>query len=917
MAATIDLDVTTDPAQGLDPDEAARRLATVGPNRLAEPPVRPAWKRFADQFRNVLVLILLAAAGVAAALGDLKDAAIVTVVLVLNAVLGYVQEGRSAQAVAALREMLAAQARVRRGGVIVDVSADQVVPGDIVMLEPGDRVPADGRFVMAANLEVDESSFTGESMPVTKIVAPLVIEGSAAHREAIEHEGHGSMNTTVVRGRGELLVERTGMATDMGHLADLLESADPGQTPLQDQLDTLGKRLAIIAGVAVVFVFAVQLIDGVPMASAILDAVALAIAAVPEGLPAVVTVTLAVGVHHMAEKNAIVKRLASVETLGSTTVICSDKTGTLTLNQMTAEVVVRDTDTYTSTGSGLTTDGGIRDASGTDAAPALGLAPAIAALCSDAEVRDATLVGDPTEGALVVLAAKAGVSVEAARVANPRVGEVPFDSAEKFMATFHRADPAAAPGRALVADGEILVAVKGAADVLIDRCARIATPTGDTRPLDAEGRSAAAGSVDALAAQGMRVLALASRRLSENEVLRAPTSGDRADDAGASGASGASGAEVAEPDRWIGELTLEALVGIVDPARPEAGAAIALCQQAGISVKMITGDHAITAAAIAARLGIEGRAVTGADLDAMTDAELEDQIEQIGVCARVSPSHKVRIVQALQANREVVAMTGDGVNDAAALRHADIGVAMGITGTDVTKEASDMVLADDNFATIVTAVERGRAIYDNITTFVRFQLTTSMAAIVTIVAAGVLGLPTPLTAVQVLFVNVICDGPPAMTLGIDPPGPGTMLRAPRERGASILTRRRSIIVGINAFVMAVATLGVLAAMRPAGDAVATTMAFTVFVFAQLVSVFSVRSGDHSVFTAASLTNAKLWLAAGAVALVQVFAVVGPVNDLFHTTPLDAAQWGICLAVTALVLVVDELRKLVTRHLVPA
>ncbi len=908
---------------GLDPAEAARRLTVIGPNRLAEPPVRPAWKRFVDQFRNVLVLILLAAAVVAAALGDMTDAVIVTVVLVLNAVLGFVQEGRSADAVAALRDMLAAHARVRRGGVILDVPADELVPGDLVMLEPGDRVPADGRFVMAANVEIDESSFTGESLPVAKLVAPAVIEGSAAHREAVAHEGHGSMNTTVVRGRAELLVEQTGMATEMGRLADLLESAEPGQTPLQEQLDKLGKRLAVIAGVSVVVVFIVQLVDGVSFASAILDAVALAIAAVPEGLPAVVTVTLAVGVHHMAEKNAIVKRLASVETLGSTTVICSDKTGTLTLNQMTAEVVVRDAASSAVTGSGLSGEGAVVDADGAPAA--LGAAPAVAALCSDAEVRDGVLVGDPTEGALVVLAAKAGIEVDRARAGFPRVGEVPFDSAEKFMATFHRADPAVDPGFALVAPGEVFVAVKGAADVLIDRCDRIATMTGDPRRLDDTGRAAVAASVDALAAQGMRVLALASRRLAGADVLGAVGSSADRTHADLSGgvhpdpapAARAAEVEVADPGRWIEDLTLEALVGIVDPARREAADAIALCQQAGIAVKMITGDHAITAAAIAARLGIVGRAVTGAELDAMTDEELAAQIEGIGVCARVSPTHKVRIVQALQANDEVVAMTGDGVNDAAALRHADIGVAMGITGTDVTKEAADMVLADDNFATIVTAVERGRAIYDNITTFVRFQLTTSMAAIATIVTAGILSLPTPLTAVQVLFVNVICDGPPAMTLGVDPPGPGTMHRGPRERGASILNRRRSITVGFNALVMAIATVGVLATMRSAGDAVATTMAFTVFVFAQMVSVFSVRSGDRSVFGAASLTNAKLWIAAASVVAVQVFVVVGPVNELFHTTALDASQWGICLAVTAAVLVVDELRKFATRHLASA
>ena len=860
-------------AAGLTSTDAQRLLAEVGPNRLAEPPRRSAWRRFTDQLRSVLVLILAIAAGVAALLGDFKDAVVVAVVLLINAVLGFVQEGRAESAMAALREMLVVQARVRRDDRIREVPAEDLVPGDVVLLEAGDRVPADGRFLTTISLAVDESSLTGESVPVDKQVQPAV-EGDDP-RPIGERTGDGFLNTTVVRGRAELLVERTGMATEMGQVAELMQAAGPETSPLQVQLDQLGKRLAAVAVVAVGLVFLLGLLQGEELADALIGAVALAIAAIPEGLPAVVTVTLAVGVHQMALRNAIVKRLASVETLGSTTVICSDKTGTLTMNEMTADQVVLAAVPHDAHDASVQLD--------PEPGPASTTLLDAAVLCSDASFDDGTLVGDPTEGALLALAAEHGVDVDERRRARPRIGEVPFDSATKRMATFHR-------------DGDDVVClVKGAPDVVLDLATTEVAGT-ESRPLDADRRRAWEDANAELARLGERVLAMASRHVPAAEALDAD-------------------GEVVDAERWVADLQLVGLVGIVDPPRPEAREAIARCRTAGVSVKMITGDHAATAASIAHDLGIEGTAITGADLDARSDEQLEEEVEDIGVFARVSPEHKVRVIRALKARGHVVAMTGDGVNDAAALRHADIGVAMGITGTEVTKQAADMVLADDQLPTIVGAVERGRAIYDNIVTFVRFQLTTNLGAIGTFLAAGLLGLPTPLSAIQVLFVNIIADGPPAMTLGVDPPRAGTMTRPPRPTEAPILSGERLRRLLPPAAAMVVGTLGVLtlADDRWSRD-VALTMTFTTFVLFQLVNVFNARTERESVLSRQSLRNRKLWLAVGSVAALQVAIVAwGPMQRLFDTRALSVGQWATCVGVALSVLVVEEVRKAILRR----
>jgi len=883
-------DLAVDPATGLSEAEVVRRRARLGPNKLADQPTRPEWKKFLDQFRSGIVAILAAAAVLAGAVGDLKDTVVIAVVLLLNAVLGYLQEAKAETAMAALERMLVTTVRVRRDGRLDEVPIDELVPGDVVLLEPGDRVPADGRLTLAAGLSIDESALTGESVPVDKftdvIDADPTVDLSIGDRANLAY-----LNTTVTKGRAELVVTETGMRTEMGKVAELLAAADPGPTPLERQLDGLTRRLAVIAVGAVALVFVLQMVQGADFTTAMLGAVALAVAAIPEGLPAVVTVTLAVGVSQMARRNAIVKRLHSVETLGSTTVICSDKTGTLTLNQMTAQQLSIGDLRIEVDGSGYGSEGTLTTTDGVtvgDLADHGDLARAIevGALCNDAAVRDGDLVGDPTEGALVVLAAKAGLDIEARRAAAPRVGEVPFDSATKYMATFHT-------------DGdEVVCYVKGAPDRLLGRCATVADGAGGRVVVDDAVQGERLVENDRLAGSGLRVLALASRRYPADEIERA--------------ADGT----VVDGERYVDGLTLDALVGIVDPPRDEARAAIALCHQAGIEVKMITGDHASTAGAIARSLGIEGEVVSGDDLDRFDDAELARRIDGIGVCARVSPEHKVRVVRALKANGHVAAMTGDGVNDAAALRTADIGVAMGITGTEVTKEAADMVLADDNFASIVGAVELGRTIYANIVKFVRFQLSTNLGAIATILGASLLALPVPFSPIQVLWVNLIADGPPAITLGVDPPDGLEMRKTPRSSDAAILTARRIGRLLWFAAIMAIGTLGLLVVARDHwGESVALSMAFTTFVLFQMFNVFNARTENETVFTHQMLANRKLLLAIGSVVVLQVLAVEwGPLQNLFDTESLSAQQVALCFAVASTVLWLEEGRKVGARLL---
>ncbi|MEU6378755.1 HAD-IC family P-type ATPase [Streptomyces sp. NPDC046909] len=858
VEVTERLDV--DPATGLSGPEAAERAVAWGPNRLAEPARRPEWLKFLDQFRNWLIGILLIAAVVAGAIGDLKDALVITVVLQINAVLGYLQERRAERSLEALRRMLVPTTRVRRGGEELIVEAHTLVPGDVVLLEAGDRVPADGRLVVAESVEVAEAALTGESQPVAKTTA---VADTAGALPLAERTGMLFMNTALTRGRAEMIVTATGMRTELGAIAEELRGGTEPPSPLQVQLDSLGRRLALLSGVAVVAYALVALVRGEELADIALRAVALAVAAIPEGLPAVLALTLALGVYRMARRGAIVKRLASVESLGSATVVCSDKTGTLTLNEMTVRALWAAGRLHEVTGEGYGTRGTVRDAEG--GAGQLSDAVVPFALCNDARLTDGGFVGDPTEAALVVLAAKAGVDADLLRAEVPRVGELPFDATTKYMATLHT-EP----------DGRTRVHVKGAVDVLLGLCTEVVTEDG-VRGLDDRRRGEILDVTSRLGGSGLRVLGAATALVDG----------------------------VPEPAALPG-LTLVSVAGIADPPRPQARDAMALCRSAGVAVKMITGDHADTAAAVARELDIGGAVVTGAELDRMTPDALAERIDGIGVFARVAPEHKVAIVRALSDRGHIVAMTGDGVNDAPALRAAHIGVAMGRAGTDVAKEAADVVLTDDDFSTIVRAVREGRAIYDNIVKFVRFQLATNIGAILTLLGASLAGLPAPLTAAQLLWINIIMDGPPAMALAVDPARDDAMRRPPRDPGERILDTRRLLAIGRAGAVMTVGTVTLLALARDrVGTDTASTMAFTTFVLFQLFNSLNARADDGPLLGRHQFRNRTLWLCLAAVLAVQVVAVhLAWARAVFGTEPLDAVQWALCLGTASTVLLVE-------------
>jgi P-type Ca2+ transporter type 2C len=871
-----------DPKTGLDAAEVDRRRAEIGPNKLVEQKKEPGWKAFVRQYRDLMQLVLLGAAIVSmAALQEFSTGVVIIGLTVLNAILGLNQEGKAAASVAALQKMLVIRAHVRRGGAVTDVPSEELVPGDVVRFEAGDKVPADGRLVVAATLEIEESALTGESTPVLKSVDPVPGDDVPLG----DRLDMAYMNSTVTRGRGEMVVTGTGMSTEVGHISGMLSQVQQEKTPLTRQLDQLTVLITIMAAVALVLVIVFGLINGDSFDDLFLIGISLAIAAIPTGLPAVVTTMLSLGTQALAAKGAIVKRLRSVETLGSTSAICSDKTGTLTLNQMTARQLVIAERRYSIEGEGYSTDGRILRVGGetdTDLEPFL----LPMALANDASVHDGEIVGDPTEAALVVLAAKGGYDVDETRRVYPRVGEVPFDSDYKFMATFHELQHGG---------GKVVRCfVKGAPDVILGRSSSVRDADGSS--LDVEGyRERIMAENDRLASEGLRVLAVASRDIDPAHFDPNATLLDE-----------------------VQGLTMLALVAIVDPPRKEAGDAIARCKEAGIRARMITGDHVTTAAAIAGQLGIEGRAISGTEFAALSDEELEQQVDEIGVVARVAPEDKVRLVDMLKRKGNVVSMTGDGVNDAPALKRADIGVAMGITGTEVTKEAGDMILTDDNFATIVSAVEGGRGIYDNLMKYVRVQLIQLGAFILLFVGAGAFDVAhgSPLTPLQILWINFAIDVLLAIGLGFDAAAPGLMRRRPRDASAPIVDRALGIRLGVAALVMAGLALGIVAwGEHRYSLVVATTMGLTTLSLMHIVGALEVRETSESIFTRYTISNRRFVQLIG-IATVLTFLVtsLGPLQRIFDTVSLTSSQWGICLIGPIVFLAFAELGKLVDRRL---
>jgi Ca2+-transporting ATPase len=872
-----------DPERGLSAEEARSRLATHGPNRLAAAKKESAFRAFVRQYQDFMQIILLVAAVVNALVTDDAGTTILLAGLtVLNAVIGLRQEAKAEESVAALAKMMKTIARVRRDGRAIEIDAEEVVPGDVVLVEAGNLIPADGRIVVAATLEIEEAALTGESLPVGKQTDPV----SGDDVPLGDRICMAYMNTSVTRGRGEYVVTETGMGTEIGHIANMLANTETEKTPLQKQLDGLSKIIASIAGCALVIVVALGLVNGDSFDTLFVAGVTLAVAAIPTGLPAVVTALLSMGTREIARRNAIVKRLPAVETLGSTSAICSDKTGTLTLNKMTArEMAIPGQNRFTVSGEGYGTRGEIKHVGGSHFDLDPYLLPTV--LCADAVLDGESLIGDPTEGALIVLGAKGGLDIDETRATYPRIAEVPFDSEYKFMATFH--EMTGTDGRPVVR-----CYVKGAPDVLISRGGSYRDPDGRLQPVTDDNRHLALEANDRIAEAGERVMVVAQR---EFDPTTFDANGDLID--------------------LIQDLTLLAMIGIVDPPRAEAKDAIAKCKSAGIRVRMITGDHATTAGAIGAELGIQGRAITGAEFAAMSDEELLEQLGDIGVIARVAPEDKVRLVRMLQQSENIVAMTGDGVNDAPALKAANIGVAMGITGTEVSKEAAVMILTDDNFATIVGAVEYGRGLYDNLLKYLRFQMSTLIAYIAIFIGAGIFDIAggIPLNPLQILWINFVIDVPIAIALGFDEPTGGLMERSPRPVGAPVLSSADWVRLCVQGLVM---TVGTLVAYRIGeanfDPAVASTMLLTTLSLFHLAAGLLARDQVGTIFRRDFVPGAtQLRRYVFALAAIILVTEIGFLQRIFSMVDLTLAQWGICLGIALSLVVVEELIKLFVRR----
>ncbi len=858
------------PGSGLTAAQAAERLAHYGPNQLQEIRARPAWRMLLDQFSDFMILVLIVAAVISGIVGDVEDTIAIIVIVLLNALIGFVQEYRAERAMAALKRMAEAGAQVLRDGHLQAVDAVALVPGDVVLLEAGNVVPADLRIIEAARLKVDESALTGESVAVEKHTGALTAAAiPLGDRTCLAYKG-----TIVTYGRARGLVVATGMDSELGKIASMLGEENALKTPMQQRLAVFGKRLALAALAICVLVFVVGLLRGEPLLLMFMTAISLAVAAIPEALPAVVTISLALGARKLVRQHALIRRLPAVETLGAITCICSDKTGTLTQNKMHVAAIYADGRLGAASRHGMTAE------------PWTTLFRALA-LSNDAHLdSQGQASGEATEAALLHAALAAGWDKAELEREAPRLKELPFDSERKRMTTFH--------GSA----GDIIAYTKGSPESVLSCCSRVLAGSGE-HDID---QASLLRQAEAMAADGLRVLAIACRRW----------------------ATLPSGDDAAELER---ELVFLGLVGLIDPPRAEVAEAVALCQSAGITPVMITGDHPATARAIARQLGIlvdedgtDGassggdRMMTGAELARLAPAAFEAEVEHIRVYARVDPAQKIRIVRALQQRGEVVAMTGDGVNDAPALKAADIGIAMGKGGTDVAREAAHMVLLDDNFATIVHAVRQGRRLYDNIRKFIRYGVTTNSAEIWTIFLAPFLGLPIPLLPIHILWINLVTDGLPALALTAEPAERGVMRRPPRPLQESIFAHgmwQHMIWVGL---LMAALALSTQAWAFHTGHAHWQTMVFTVLTLTQLFHVMAIRSERESLFSTGLLSNRPMVLAVLATFLLQLGTIYLPaLNPVFKTEPLDGGELLFCIAISCVVLFAVELEKWLVRR----
>ncbi len=841
---------------GLSSQEAQKRLSEYGFNELQEKKEETLLQMFIDQFKDFMIVILIIAALVSAFVGEYTDAIVIVAIVVLNALLGVIQENRANKALKALKKMTKPNAKVIRDGKVQVVPTRELIPGDIVVLEAGDFVPADGRLIEVANLKINEASLTGESVPVEKRIDPIESEDvSIGDRINMVFTG-----TTVVYGRGKMVVVNTGMKTEMGNIASMMEE-EKVITPLQERLAELGKTLAIICLAISALIFFIGYLRGTPLLEMFMTAISLAVAAIPEGLPAIVTITLAIGVQRMVKRNAIIRKLPAVETLGSANVICTDKTGTLTLNQMTVKSVYVNGQIEK-----------IEDARENELSEKL---MSFSALCSDAKIdENGNGIGDPTEVALVAALRDYGKEKAELEAALPRVDELPFDSERKLMTTVHKTD------------NGYLVITKGALESVMSICTSI-EKDGKIRAIEPQDLEDIEESNNEMAHNGMRVLALAYKILPERY----------------------------EKKELESKLTFLGLIGMIDPPRPEVKDAVKECELAGITTVMITGDHKLTAEAIARDIGIlhEGEEiVTGRELENMNDEELAEKVKKIRVYARVSPEHKVRIVKAWQKNDAVVCMTGDGVNDAPALSQADIGTAMGITGTEVAKEASAMILTDDNFATIVAAVEEGRTIYANIRKSIRYLLSCNFGEIITVLLANIFGLGQPLLPIHLLWINLVTDSLPALGLGMEPPSHDVMKAKPRSRNESIFAGGLGIQMIIEGIVMGLLAITAFHIGIDYGIETAETMTFMTLVFSQLIHSLNSRSTKESLFKLGLGTNKFLIMSIVIGFGLQILLDTPLLNGIFKISTLNAVQWLYVVGLSLVILLVGEVEKLISR-----